>query len=161
MYKRQHTILTPHEGEFRRLFGEQIAGMKDKVLKCIEAAKIAGSIILLKGADTIIASPDGEIVINSSEAPYLATAGSGDVLAGIISSLVGKNKMRAFDAACAGAYIHSKMGELIGQGLIAEDIIQNIPCMMHQLLTLLPNPCIFQLILNILKKILKKKKLKI
>ena len=128
-----HTILTPHEGEFRRLFGEQIASMKDKVLKCIEAAKIAGSIILLKGADTIIASPDGEIVINSSEAPYLATAGSGDVLAGIISSLVGKNKMRAFDAACAGAYIHSKLGELIGPGLIAEDIIDNIPLMIKKL----------------------------
>ena len=128
-----HTILTPHEGEFKRLFGEDIASMNDKVLRCIEAAKLAGSIILLKGADTVIASPDGNVVINSSEAPYLATAGSGDVLAGIIASLVGKNKMKAFDAACAGAYIHSKLGEMIGPGLIAEDLIDNIPLMIKKL----------------------------
>ena len=128
-----HTILTPHEGEFKRLFGEDIASMNDKVLRCIEAAKLAGSIILLKGADTVIASPDGNVVINSSEAPYLATAGSGDVLAGIIASLVGENKMKAFDAACAGAYIHSKLGEMIGPGLIAEDLIDNIPLMIKKL----------------------------
>ena len=59
---------------FRRLFGDDIASMNDKVLRCIEAAKLAGSIILLKGADTVIASHDGNVVINSSEAPYLATA---------------------------------------------------------------------------------------
>ena len=128
-----HTILTPHEGEFKRLFGEDIASMNDKVLRCIEAAKLAGSIILLKGSDTVIASPDGNVVINSSEAPYLATAGSGDVLAGIIASLVGENKMKAFDAACAGAYIHSKLGEMIGPGLIAEDLIDNIPLMIKKL----------------------------
>ncbi len=128
-----HTILTPHEGEFKRLFGEDIASIKDKVLRCIEAAKLAGSIVLLKGADTVIASPDGNVVINSSEAPYLATAGSGDVLAGIIASLVGENKMKAFDATCAGAYIHSKLGEMIGPGLIAEDLIDNIPLMIKKL----------------------------
>ncbi len=128
-----HTILTPHEGEFKRLFGEDIASMNDKVLRCIEAAKLAGSIVLLKGADTVIANPDGNVVINSSEAPYLATAGSGDVLAGIIASLVGENKMNAFDAACAGAYIHSKLGEMIGPGLIAEDLIDNIPLMIKKL----------------------------
>ena len=128
-----HTILTPHEGEFKRLFGEDIASMNDKVLRCIEAAKLAGSIVLLKGADTVIANPEGNVVINSSEAPYLATAGSGDVLAGIIASLVGENKMKAFDAACAGAYIHSKLGEMIGPGLIAEDLIDNIPLMIKKL----------------------------
>ena len=128
-----HTILTPHEGEFKRLFGEDITSMNDKVLRCIEAAKLAGSIVLLKGADTVIASPNGNVVINSSEAPYLATAGSGDVLAGIIASLVGENKMKAFDAACAGAYIHSKLGEMLGPGLIAEDLIDNIPLMIKKL----------------------------
>ena len=128
-----HTILTPHEGEFKRLFGEGIALMEDKVLKCVEAAKLAGSIVLLKGADTVIADPEGNVVINASEAPYLATAGSGDVLAGIIASLVGDNKMNAFDAACAGAYIHSKLGEMIGPGLIAEDLIDNIPLMIKKL----------------------------
>ena len=109
----EHTILTPHEGEFERLFGPKVNKIEDKVLRTLEAAKIAGSIIVLKGADTIIASPQGEVVINSSEAPYLATAGSGDVLAGIIASLVGENKMTAFNAACAGTWIHSQLGEIV------------------------------------------------
>ena len=122
-----HTILTPHEGEFKRLFGGSFKEHDDKVVRCVEAAKISGSIVLLKGADTVIADPDGNVVINSSQAPYLATAGSGDVLAGIIASLVGENKMSAFDAACAGAWIHSYLGEYLGAGLIAEDLIDNIP----------------------------------
>ena len=72
-------------------------------------------------------------MINSSRAPYLATAGSGDVLAGIISSLVGRNKMDAFDAACAGSWIHSQLGELLGPGLIADDLIDNIPLVVKNL----------------------------
>ena len=128
-----HTILTPHEGEFRRLFGDEIASIEDKVVKTVEASKLAGSIVVLKGSDTIIANPEGQAVINSSEAPYLATAGSGDVLAGIIASLVGDNKMSAFNAACAGTWIHSKLGELIGPGLIAEDLIDNIPLIIKKL----------------------------
>ena len=87
----------------------------------------------MKGADTIISDPSGNVVINSSEAPYLATAGSGDVLAGIIASLVGVNKMSAFDAACAGAWIHSYLGEYLGAGLIAEDLIDNIPLAVKKL----------------------------
>ena len=128
-----HTILTPHEGEFKRLFGDKLSIIEDKVLRCLEASKKAGSIVLLKGADTVIASPDGQVVINSSEEPYLATAGSGDVLAGIIASLVGEKKMRAFDAACAGAWIHSRLGELIGPGLIAEDLVDKIPYVIKEL----------------------------
>ena len=128
-----HTILTPHEGEFRRLFGEKIASIDDKVVKTVEASKLSGSIVVLKGSDTVIANPEGYAVINSSEAPYLATAGSGDVLAGIIASLVGENKMNAFNAACAGTWIHSKLGELIGPGLIAEDLIDNIPLIIKKL----------------------------
>ena len=107
--------------------------MDDKVIKSVEAAKLAGSIVLLKGADTVIADPEGNVVINTSEAPYLATAGSGDVLAGIITSLVGDNKMNAFDAACAGAWIHSRLGELIGPGLIAEDLVDKIPYVIKEL----------------------------
>ena len=128
-----HTILTPHEGEFLRLFDHNINRIEDKVIKTLEASKVAGSIIVLKGSDTIIASPSGEVVVNSSEAPYLATAGSGDVLAGIISSLVGKNKMNAFKAACAGTWIHSQLGELLGPGLIADDLIDNIPLIIKRL----------------------------
>ena len=128
-----HTIFTPHEGEFRRLFGDEITSIKDRVIRCVEASKRAGSIVLLKGSETIIADPDGQVVINFGEAPYLATAGSGDVLAGIIASLVGKNKMKSFDAACAGAWIHAKLGEYLGPGLIAEDLIDNIPLMIKKL----------------------------
>tara|TARA_B110001454_G_scaffold161552_1_gene151024 strand:- start:681 stop:1898 length:1218 start_codon:yes stop_codon:yes gene_type:complete len=129
----EHTILTPHEGEFTRLFGPEVNKIEDKVLRTLEAAKIAGSIVVLKGSDTVIASPKGEVVINSSEAPYLATAGSGDVLAGIIASLVGQNKMTAFNAACAGTWIHSELGRLIGPGLIADDLIDNIPLIIKKL----------------------------
>ena len=74
------------------------------------------------------------MVINKSSAAYLATAGSGDVLAGIISSLVGKNKMSAFDAACAGVWIHSEIGEILGSGMIAEDIIDMIPITVKKLI---------------------------
>ena len=129
----EHTILTPHEGEFKRLFGNEINNIDDKVLRTMEASKKAGSIILLKGSDTVIADPSGNVVINSSKAPYLATAGSGDVLAGIISSLVGKNKMSAFSAACAGSWIHSQLGELLGPGLIADDLVDNIPLIVKKL----------------------------
>ena len=129
-----HTIFTPHEGEFKKLFGNDIGNIEDRVLKTSEAAKKSNTIIVLKGADTIIASPLGEVVINHSTASYLATAGSGDVLAGIISSLVGKNKMNSFDAACAGVWIHSKIGEDLGAGMIAEDIIDLIPLKIKQLL---------------------------
>jgi NAD(P)H-hydrate epimerase len=128
-----HTIFTPHEGEFKKLFGNDIGNIEDRVLKTSEAAKKSNTIIVLKGADTIIASPLGEVVINHSTASYLATAGSGDVLAGIISSLVGKNKMNSFDAACAGVWIHSKIGEDLGAGMIAEDIIDLIPLKIKQL----------------------------
>lgn len=88
---------------------------------------------MLKGSDTVIAHPSGRVVINSSKAPYLATAGSGDVLAGIISSLVGHNKMEAFEAACAGSWIHSQLGELLGPGLIADDLVDNIPLIVKNL----------------------------
>ncbi|MAE37566.1 MAG: NAD(P)H-hydrate dehydratase [Pelagibacteraceae bacterium] len=129
----EHTILTPHEGEFKRLFGEEINNIDDKVVRTLEGAKRAGSIVLLKGSDTVIAHPSGRVVINSSKAPYLATAGSGDVLAGIISSLVGHNKMEAFEAACAGSWIHSQLGELLGPGLIADDLVDNIPLIVKNL----------------------------
>jgi NAD(P)H-hydrate epimerase len=129
----EHTILTPHEGEFKRLFGDEINNIEDKVVRTVEGAKKAGSIVLLKGSDTVIAHPSGKVVINSSKAPYLATAGSGDVLAGIISSLVGHNKMNAFDAACAGSWIHSQLGELLGPGLIADDLVDNIPLIVKKL----------------------------
>ena len=129
-----HTILTPHEGEFKKIFGNEINNIEERSLKTAEAAKISNTIVVLKGADTVIASPSGEVVVNKSSAAYLATAGSGDVLAGIISSLVGEKKMNAFDAACAGVWIHSEIGEILGSGMIAEDIIDMIPITVKKLI---------------------------
>jgi len=126
--------LTPHEGEFKKIFGNEINNIEERSLKTAEAAKISNTIVVLKGADTVIASPNGNVVVNKSSAAYLATAGSGDVLAGIISSLVGKNKMNAFDAACAGVWIHSEIGEILGSGMIAEDIIDMIPITVKKLI---------------------------
>ena len=129
-----HTILTPHEGEFKKIFGKEIDEINDRVLKTKEASIKSNTTVVLKGANTIIASPSGDVVINKSSAAYLATAGSGDVLAGIITSLVGKNKMNAFDAACAGVWLHSEIGTILGAGMIAEDIIDLIPVTVKKLL---------------------------
>ena len=129
-----HTILTPHEGEFKKIFGTDITNIDDRVLRAKEAAIRSNTTVVLKGANTIIASPNGDLVINKSKAAYLATAGSGDVLAGIIASLVGKNKMNAFDASCAGVWIHSMIGASLGPGMIAEDIIDMIPITIKKLL---------------------------
>ena len=129
-----HTILTPHEGEFKKIFGKEIDEINDRVIKTKEASIKSNTTVVLKGANTIIASPSGDVVINKSSATYLATAGSGDVLAGIITSLVGKNKMNAFDAACAGVWLHSEIGTILGAGMIAEDIIDLIPVTVKKLL---------------------------
>jgi|GEM_PF-192859 hydroxyethylthiazole kinase-like uncharacterized protein yjeF len=115
-------VLTPHEGEFSRLFGE-IEG--DKAARAIAAAKRAGCTVLLKGAETVIASEDGDLVINRNAPPWLATGGAGDVLAGMILGLV-TQKMPIFWAAAAAAWLHGRIAEYHGVGLIAEDIVDGI-----------------------------------
>ncbi len=121
-------ILTPHEAEFARLFDFD----GSKLERAIAAAKQSGAVVLLKGADTVIASPDGQAAVNHNAPPFLATAGSGDVLAGIISGLISAN-MSPFFAAAAAAWIHGEAAQTLGPGLIAEDIEGKIPDILKSL----------------------------
>ncbi len=121
-------VMTPHDGEYGRLFGRvpEQNDQSSKIDKALNAAKLSGAIIVLKGADTVIAAPDGRISINHDASPWLATAGSGDVLAGIITSLLAQG-MDGFESACAAVWIHGEAGKIFGPGLIAEDIPDLIP----------------------------------
>lgn len=128
-------VMTPHDGEFSRLFGNdtKIAGKISKTEKAKNAAIQSGAVVVLKGPDTVIASPDGRIAINENGCRWLATAGSGDVLAGIITGLLAQG-MSGFEAACAAVWMHSESGRLFGPGLIAEDISDQIPEIMDIIL---------------------------
>lgn len=119
-------VLTPHVGEFKRAFPNLLATSPSRVEAARSAAAQAGCIVLLKGPDTVVAAPDGRAVVNTTGGPFLATAGSGDVLTGFISGLIAQG-MASFEAAAAAAWLHGECAEAFGPGLIAEDLPEILP----------------------------------
>jgi hydroxyethylthiazole kinase-like uncharacterized protein yjeF len=125
-------IFTPHEGEFARLFGKHVNKQDDRASRVLQAARLSGAVIILKGAETLIAAPDGRIIVNTNAPALLATAGSGDVLAGICTGLLAQG-MPPFESACAGVWLHSEAARHFGAGLIAEDIADQLPRILQKM----------------------------
>jgi len=127
------TIFTPHSGEFARLFAELRGTGGSKLDRARKAAELSGAVIVLKGPDTIVAHPDGRAAIAANAPPYLATAGSGDVLAGIIGGLLAQG-VDGFHAAAIAVWLHGEAGTHCGPGLIAEDLSEALPAVLRKLL---------------------------
>lgn len=123
-------VLTPHEGEFERVFPGLLETGRD--VAAVEAARRANAIVVLKGPQTLVAGADGRLAIHPSAPAWLATAGSGDVLAGLIGGLLAQ-RMPSFEAACCAVWIHAEAASLHGPGLIAEDLPDLVPGVLAEL----------------------------
>jgi NAD(P)H-hydrate epimerase len=130
--RQEPTVLTPHAGELARLLESDSASIEARRLgSAREAARVADAIVVLKGDDTLVALPDGRVAVNRGGAPALATAGTGDVLSGVIGAFLAK-RMDPFHAACAGVLVHARGGQLAArdvgpEGVIASDVIAALP----------------------------------
>jgi hydroxyethylthiazole kinase-like uncharacterized protein yjeF len=137
MTRRSSAVLTPHEGEFEKLFPGLLNRSASKLEAARSAAERAGCVVLLKGPDTVIARHDGWAVINTNAPPWLATAGAGDVLAGMIGGLLAQAEVSPefypFDATCAAAWLHGASAAKFGIGLIAEDLPEILPEVLREL----------------------------